>query len=158
MRRLITLQRSTFGSAAAGSLNTELMRSERLLTEDRGLPNRPWFEHLLYAPGFYTGYGVKTIPGVREAMSKRNGVRRMSRYTRVSAALERETDWSNRLLSFFQPKRRDRIWDSERYKGWASPPLVQPMQGVGFAGDLWIRLGKCGLEWTAAVDPKGCGV
>ena len=49
----------TSGSAAAGSLNTELMRSERLLTEDRGLPNRPWFEHLLYAPGFYTGYGVE---------------------------------------------------------------------------------------------------
>ena len=36
-----------------------------------GLPRRPWFEHLIYAPGFYTGYGVKTLPGVREAIEQR---------------------------------------------------------------------------------------
>jgi N-acetylated-alpha-linked acidic dipeptidase len=52
-------------------LNADLIRSERLLTDERGLPNRPWFEHLLYAPGFYTGYGVKTIPGVREAIEQK---------------------------------------------------------------------------------------
>jgi hypothetical protein len=35
------------------------------------LPRRPWFEHLIYAPGAYTGYGVKTIPGVREAIEQK---------------------------------------------------------------------------------------
>jgi N-acetylated-alpha-linked acidic dipeptidase len=34
------------------------------------LPHRDWFKHLLYAPGFYTGYGVKTVPGVREAIEQ----------------------------------------------------------------------------------------
>jgi N-acetylated-alpha-linked acidic dipeptidase len=41
------------------------------LTRDEGLPRRPWFKHLVYAPGFYTGYGVKTLPGIREAIEER---------------------------------------------------------------------------------------
>jgi len=52
-------------------LNEALMRTERALTRQEGLPRRPWFRHLLYAPGFYTGYGVKTVPGVREAIEER---------------------------------------------------------------------------------------
>jgi N-acetylated-alpha-linked acidic dipeptidase len=42
-----------------------------LLTRDQGLGGRPWYKHHIYAPGFYTGYGVKTIPGVREAIEQR---------------------------------------------------------------------------------------
>jgi len=53
------------------ALNTLLYKSERKLTSDKGLPRRPWFTHQLYAPGFYTGYGVKTIPGVREALEQK---------------------------------------------------------------------------------------
>ncbi len=52
-------------------INKNLIRSERYLTDDAGLPNRPWFKHLIYAPGLYTGYGVKTIPGVREAIEQK---------------------------------------------------------------------------------------
>jgi N-acetylated-alpha-linked acidic dipeptidase len=37
-----------------------------------GLPNRPWFTHQIYAPGFYTGYGVKTLPAVREAIEQKD--------------------------------------------------------------------------------------
>jgi N-acetylated-alpha-linked acidic dipeptidase len=48
------------------------MRLERAFTRDEGLPRRPWFRHQIYAPGFYTGYGVKTLPGVREAIEQRN--------------------------------------------------------------------------------------
>jgi N-acetylated-alpha-linked acidic dipeptidase len=46
-------------------------RLEQLLTRDEGLPGRPWYRHHVYAPGFYTGYGVKTLPGVREAIEQR---------------------------------------------------------------------------------------
>lgn len=53
-------------------LNETLMRTERVLTRPEGLPNRPWYKHQIYAPGFYTGYGVKTVPGVREAMEAKN--------------------------------------------------------------------------------------
>lgn len=48
-----------------------LYRTERALTRAHGLPGRPWFVHHVYAPGFYTGYGVKTLPGVREAIETR---------------------------------------------------------------------------------------
>ncbi|MBV8517929.1 MAG: M28 family metallopeptidase [Acidobacteria bacterium] len=48
-----------------------LMQLERALTRSEGLPNRPWFKHYVYAPGFYTGYDVKTLPAVREAIEQR---------------------------------------------------------------------------------------
>ncbi len=53
------------------ALNRILMQMERSLTRSEGLPRRPWFKHQIYAPGFYTGYGVKTLPGVREAIEQR---------------------------------------------------------------------------------------
>ncbi len=51
--------------------NALLVQSERKLTSPGGLPGRSWFKHMVYAPGFYTGYGVKTIPGVREAIEQK---------------------------------------------------------------------------------------
>ena len=53
-------------------LNQLLKDMERSLTRNHGLPRRPWYKHHIYAPGFYTGYGVKTLPGVREAIEQRN--------------------------------------------------------------------------------------
>ena len=52
-------------------LNSILKDMERELTREHGLPRRPWYRHHIYAPGFYTGYGVKTLPGVREAIEQR---------------------------------------------------------------------------------------
>ena len=52
------------------SLNKLLAGMEQKLTREHGLPGRPWFRHHIYAPGFYTGYGVKTLPGVREAIEQ----------------------------------------------------------------------------------------
>jgi N-acetylated-alpha-linked acidic dipeptidase len=55
-------------SGSAQELNHLLIESERRLTNPDGLPGRPWFKHEIYAPGQYTGYEAKTIPGVREAL------------------------------------------------------------------------------------------
>ncbi|PYS48052.1 MAG: folate hydrolase [Acidobacteria bacterium] len=62
----------TLSPEAEKSLDEALMRTERAMTREQGLPRRPWFKHQIYAPGFYTGYGVKTLPGVREAIEQRN--------------------------------------------------------------------------------------
>ncbi len=78
------------GGTAPPDVNLDLIRSERLLTDSRGLPQRPWFQHLLYAPGFYTGYGVKTIPGVREAIEQKQWSLADEQIGRVSVALEHE--------------------------------------------------------------------
>ncbi|HEV2176771.1 MAG TPA: M28 family metallopeptidase [Terriglobia bacterium] len=59
---------------AQGSLhavNATLVQSERKLTSPEGLPRRPWYRHEIYAPGYYTGYAVKTMPGVREAIEEK---------------------------------------------------------------------------------------
>ncbi len=59
---------AALASTSLAEVNRLLIESERKLTTPEGLPNRPWFKHQLYAPGFYTGYAVKTIPAVREAI------------------------------------------------------------------------------------------
>jgi N-acetylated-alpha-linked acidic dipeptidase len=59
-------------AADRAKLNQLFLSLERTLTRKEGLPRRPWFKHHVYAPGFYTGYGVKTLPGVREAIEQRN--------------------------------------------------------------------------------------
>jgi N-acetylated-alpha-linked acidic dipeptidase len=53
-------------------LNELLFKAERSLIDPDGLPRRPWYKHEIYAPGYYTGYGVKTLPGIREAIEQRN--------------------------------------------------------------------------------------
>ena len=58
--------------SAQEALDQVLLGSERALTRTEGLPGRPWFRHQIYAPGLYTGYGVKTLPAVREAIEQRN--------------------------------------------------------------------------------------
>ena len=52
------------------AINRLLYQAEQELVLDDGLPRRPWFRHQVYAPGFYTGYGVKTFPGIREAIEE----------------------------------------------------------------------------------------
>jgi len=51
-------------------LNRLLYTSERRLGHERGLPDREWYRHQIYAPGYYTGYGVKTLPGIRESVEQ----------------------------------------------------------------------------------------
>jgi N-acetylated-alpha-linked acidic dipeptidase len=58
--------------AAALELNAVLRTAERALAREEGLPGRPWYRHQIYAPGRYTGYGVKTLPAVREAIELRS--------------------------------------------------------------------------------------
>jgi N-acetylated-alpha-linked acidic dipeptidase len=67
-----TVEKDSLDPARETALNETLMRSERVLTRQGGLPNRPWYKHQIYAPGFYTGYGVKTLPGIREAVDAKN--------------------------------------------------------------------------------------
>ncbi len=80
------------GGQASPSVNEKLIQTERLLTDSAGLPNRPWFENLIYAPGYYTGYGVKTIPGVREAIEQKRWAEADQQAIRVSKALQKEAD------------------------------------------------------------------
>ena len=75
--------------ALAARVNALLVRSERDMTREEGLPRRPWFRHMVYAPGFYTGYGVKTLPGVREGIEEGKHDEAELYVQRVAETLER---------------------------------------------------------------------
>src|SRR5262245_36865257 len=77
--------------AELARVNRALMMAERDLIEPAGLPDRPWYRHVIYAPGLYTGYGVKTIPGVREAVDAGNYTRAAEQAAVVIRALRRAT-------------------------------------------------------------------
>jgi N-acetylated-alpha-linked acidic dipeptidase len=77
-------------SASLQAVNAKLLQSERKLASQEGLPGRPWFRHMIYAPGQYTGYGVKTIPGVREAIEQKKWKEADEQMERVGAVLQDE--------------------------------------------------------------------
>lgn len=78
-------QEAFSGDTKSIQLNNEkLYQAEKALLISEGLPRRPWFKHSIYAPGFYTGYGVKTLPGVREGFEEGN-------YTEASLELPKLT-------------------------------------------------------------------
>jgi len=77
-------------SASFAEVNKLLMASERKLTNKEGLPTRPWFKHQLYAPGFYTGYAVKTVPAVREAIELKQWKQADEAIAVVAGVLEQE--------------------------------------------------------------------
>ncbi len=63
------------------------MKSESKLTSESGLPRRGWYKHQIYAPGFYTGYGVKTLPAVREAIEQEDWKEAQDEIKKLSATL-----------------------------------------------------------------------
>ncbi len=75
-------------AAAQKKLDETLYKTERALTNQNGLPRRDWFKHQIYAPGFYTGYGVKTLPGVREAIEQRDWKEAEEQIKIVAATIE----------------------------------------------------------------------
>jgi len=75
-------------AAKAPAVNAILQGAEQRLTDIRGLPGRPWYRHLIYAPGLLTGYGAKTLPGVREAIEGRRWEEAAEFMVRTAAALD----------------------------------------------------------------------
>jgi N-acetylated-alpha-linked acidic dipeptidase len=72
-----------------GRLNQALYAAERALLAPDGLPHRPWYRHVIYAPGEYTGYAAVVIPGVNEALDKGDGERARQQLAILAAALGR---------------------------------------------------------------------
>jgi N-acetylated-alpha-linked acidic dipeptidase len=70
-------------------LNQALRGAERALLDPQGLPHRPWFRHVIYAPGEYTGYAAVVIPGVNEALDKGDSERARQQLAALAVALDR---------------------------------------------------------------------
>ncbi len=79
------------------TLNEMLMKAEQQLTSPDGLPRRSWYKHQIYAPGFYTGYGVKTLPGVREAIEQRDWEEAQSEIEKLAGTLKSMASYLNEI-------------------------------------------------------------
>jgi N-acetylated-alpha-linked acidic dipeptidase len=85
------------------AVSKTLYQSERMLTDAAGLDGREWYKHMIYAPGFYTGYGVKTMPGIREAVEDVPNLNVAQREAaRVAAAIDRYAAQINRATQALQ--------------------------------------------------------
>lgn len=112
LTRAASRYEKTYGSAiAAGAdaalfarVNDIVRQGDQALLDPNGLPKRPWYKHLLYAPGLYTGYGVKTMPGVREAIEQKDWAGADNEIGRVAAAVQREADLVNRASDVLEKK------------------------------------------------------
>lgn len=80
------------------SFNQSLYRAEQQLLNETGLPRRAWYKHTLYAPGFYTGYGVKTMPGIREAIEQRNWKEAQEQIVVDANSITRLADYLNDVV------------------------------------------------------------
>jgi N-acetylated-alpha-linked acidic dipeptidase len=96
---------ATAAAAAPDKLtkaNAIIQGAEQAMTDDRGLPGRPWYKHLIYAPGLLTGYGAKTLPGVREAIEGRRwdeAADYIGRTARVLDAVSAKLDEATKALT-----------------------------------------------------------
>ena len=85
-------------------LNAILFKVERSLLNDKGLPRRSWYKHQIYAPGYYTGYGVKTLPGIREGIEQRNWKEAQENIEIVSKTIETYTEQVKQAMNIIIKK------------------------------------------------------
>jgi len=85
-------------------LNNVLYQAERSLIYVNGLPRRPWYKHEIYAPGYYTGYGVKTLPAIREAIEQRNWKEAQEGIDVVSKTLHTYVEQVSAAAALLSPK------------------------------------------------------
>ncbi len=84
-------------------MNAELTTVDRKLLSSQGLPRRPWVRNVVYAPGVYAGYGVKTLPGVREALEQGRYPEAKEQLTVVSKAISDEAAYIDQIIQEFGP-------------------------------------------------------
>jgi N-acetylated-alpha-linked acidic dipeptidase len=79
------------------SVNTMLIESERRLMSDAGLLGRPWYRHMIYAPGIYSGYAARPMPGIAEGIEQKHYLEAESEVVRVAAVLWAEVELIDRV-------------------------------------------------------------
>ena len=83
---------SAFANASVDALNHQLIQCWQAFLDERGLAERPWFKNMIYAPGAYTGYGVKTLPAVRESIEQKKWKQADDGIIQVAQVLQRAAE------------------------------------------------------------------
>ena len=101
-KALAGLQKGSLSAEQKSQINRLLKDVEQAMTHPDGLPRRPWFQNMIYAPGFYTGYGVKTLPGIREGLEERNWDEVYKYIEEVAKALDRASAKINAAIQILE--------------------------------------------------------
>ena len=99
---LLKYQKGSLSPERKSKINALLRSVDQAFIYSKGLPRRDWFKNMMYAPGYYTGYGVKTLPGIREGLEERKWNEVRVYIKEVSKALDRASENINsasRILS-----------------------------------------------------------
>jgi len=94
-RALSKFEKGSLSAEQKSEINNILKKVDQALIREEGLPRRDWFKNMIYAPGFYTGYGVKTLPGIREGLEQRNWNEVDTYIQEVAKALDRASAMIN---------------------------------------------------------------
>ena len=94
-RVLSKFEKGSLSAEQKSEINNILKKVDQALIREEGLPRRDWFKNMIYAPGFYTGYGVKTLPGIREGLEQRNWNEVDTYIQEVAKALDRASAMIN---------------------------------------------------------------
>ena len=101
-KALLKFQKGSLSPERKSEINALLRSVDQAFIYSKGLPRRDWFKNMMYAPGYYTGYGVKTLPGIREGLEERKWNEVRLYINEVSKALDRASENINsasRILS-----------------------------------------------------------
>lgn len=92
---LVKFKKGSLSAEKKSEINALLRKVDQAFTNSNGLPRREWFRNMLYAPGYYTGYGVKTLPGIREGLEERKWDEVRLYINEVAMALDRASNKIN---------------------------------------------------------------
>ena len=95
---LLKYKKGSLSAEKKSEINAFLRKVDQAFISEKGLPRRKWFRNMLYAPGYYTGYGVKTLPGIREGLEERNWNEVNLYINEVARALERASNNINSVI------------------------------------------------------------
>jgi len=94
-KALSNYKKGSLSAEQKSELNDLLKNVEQALTSEKGLPRRDWFKNMIYAPGYYTGYGVKTLPGIREGLEEKKWNEVRDYIQEIAQALDRASAMIN---------------------------------------------------------------
>ena len=103
-KALNKFKRGSLSAEQKAQINYLLKNVEQSMQRENGLPRRDWFKHMIYAPGYYTGYGVKTLPGIREGLEERNWDEVDLFIGEVSKALDRASSTINNATNILSER------------------------------------------------------
>jgi N-acetylated-alpha-linked acidic dipeptidase len=98
----------SLGTATLDSLNALLRAAEHAMAPAEGLPRRPWYRQLISAPGWYTGYAAKTLPGVREAIEAKHWDEAEVQSAALGRALAREAEMLDQASALLERAAADK--------------------------------------------------